>query len=84
VVVGIRPGAIRFQADGIRARVELIENLGDMALLDLDVSGTRLRARVSDGGMPREGDVVHIAARDHDLHLFDAVTGQRLEGSDGI
>jgi ABC-type sugar transport system ATPase subunit len=79
VIVGIRPGAIRFEPDGIPANVELIENLGDLALLDLEVSGIRMRARVGHGPTPREGDVVHIAARERDLHLFDAASGQRIE-----
>src|SRR3954462_1207095 len=39
VVVGIRPGAVRIAAGGIPAVVELIEDLGDTAILDLDCSG---------------------------------------------
>jgi ABC-type sugar transport system ATPase subunit len=79
VIVGIRPGAIRFKSDGIPADVELVEDLGDMAVLDLNVGGIRMRARVSDGTVVREGETLHISALDCDLHLFDAKTGQRLE-----
>jgi hypothetical protein len=50
-----------------------------MAVLDLNVGGTRMRARVSDGTVVREGETLHISALDCDLHLFDAKTGQRLE-----
>ena len=78
VVVGIRPGAVRIAANGIRATVELIEDLGDTAILDLDCGGTFIRARVSDGDIPREGAVLSVTARAQDIHLFDKATRRRL------
>ena len=56
VVVGIRPSALRIAADGLKARVDLIEDLGDTAILDLDCAGTAIRMRVGDENIPREGD----------------------------
>jgi hypothetical protein len=29
--------------------------------------------------VPREGEIVHIAARPEDIHLFDAATRRRIE-----
>ena len=78
VVVGIRPGAVRIAASGIPATVELIEDLGDTAILDLDCGGTAIRARVSDGDNPAEGAKLSITARAQDIHLFDAATRRRL------
>jgi ABC-type sugar transport system ATPase subunit len=78
VVVGIRPGAIRIAANGLRASVELIEDLGDTAILDLNCGGTFIRARVSDGNVPREGAVLSVTARAQDIHLFDKATRRRL------
>ena len=78
VVVGIRPGAVRIAANGIRATVELIEDLGDTAILDLNCGGTFIRARVSDGDIPREGAVLSVSARAQDIHLFDKATRRRL------
>jgi ABC-type sugar transport system ATPase subunit len=78
VVVGIRPGAVRIAAGGIPAVVELVEDLGDTAILDLDCSGISIRARVSDGDVPREGAALSITARAPDIHLFDATTRRRL------
>ncbi len=78
VVVGIRPGAIRIAANGLRASVELIEDLGDTAILDLNCGGTFLRARVSDGNVPREGAMLSVTARAQDIHLFDKATRRRL------
>jgi ABC-type sugar transport system ATPase subunit len=78
VVIGIRPSAVRFDGGGMPATVELVEHLGDTAVLDLDVAGAAVRARVSDGAVPREGDNVTITARPEDVHLFDAATRKRL------
>ena len=78
VLAGIRPGAVRLEAGGLPARVELIENLGETVLLDLDLAGTPIRARVAPDAVPREGDTVAVTARPADIHLFDAATGRRL------
>jgi ABC-type sugar transport system ATPase subunit len=78
VVAGIRPGALRVAPEGLKARVELVEDLGDMAVLDLDCAGTLIRARVSDEDVPREGDTISITARPQDVHLFDPTTRKRL------
>jgi ABC-type sugar transport system ATPase subunit len=78
VVVGIRPGAVRIAADGISAKVELVEDLGDTAILDLDCGGTFIRARISDGNIPDEGAALSITARAQDIHLFDSKTRRRL------
>ena len=78
VVMGVRPSALRIAEGGIPARVELVEDLGDSAVLDLDLGGAAIRARVSDGPVPREGEMVGVAARPEDIHVFDAGTGQRL------
>ncbi|MET4117800.1 ABC-type sugar transport system ATPase subunit [Bradyrhizobium sp. JR4.1] len=78
VVVGIRPGALRMTEGGLGARVDLIEDLGDTAVLDLDCAGTMIRMRVSDGNIPGEGDTISITARPQDIHLFDPTTRMRL------
>ncbi|HEX5231332.1 MAG TPA: ABC transporter ATP-binding protein [Bradyrhizobium sp.] len=78
VIVGIRPGAIRIAATGIPATIELVEDLGDTAILDLDCGGTLIRARVSDGEIPRERTALSITARPQDIHLFDEITRRRL------
>jgi ABC-type sugar transport system ATPase subunit len=78
VVVGIRPSALRISEHGIPATVELVENLGDSAVLDLAVAEHALRARVSDGRVPREGQTVFVTVEPEDIHLFDAMSGKRL------
>jgi ABC-type sugar transport system ATPase subunit len=78
VVVGIRPSALRIVPDGINARVDLIEDLGDTAVLDLDCAGTLVRVRFAGDNIPREGDAVRVMARPEDIHLFDPMTRKRL------
>jgi ABC-type sugar transport system ATPase subunit len=78
VVVGIRPSAVRIGPEGIPATVELVEDLGDTAVLDLDCAGTSIRARVSDGPVPGEGETIFVTARPEDIHLFDAASRKRL------
>jgi ABC-type sugar transport system ATPase subunit len=77
VIVGIRPGALQFTADGIPARVDLVEDLGDLAVVDLDVGGSVMRARVGHAAFS-EGQAVHVSAAPKDIHVFDAATGARL------
>jgi ABC-type sugar transport system ATPase subunit len=78
VVVGIRPSALRLAPTGIPATVELVEDLGDAAVLDLVVADHAMRARVNDGGVPREGDTVFVTAAAGDIHLFDPASRKRL------
>jgi ABC-type sugar transport system ATPase subunit len=78
VIVGIRPSALRIALDGMKAHVDLIEDLGDTAILDLDCAGTTIRMRVGDEHIPREGDEIAITARPNDIHLFDPTTRKRL------
>jgi ABC-type sugar transport system ATPase subunit len=78
VTVGIRPGALRLSAEGLKARVDLVEDLGDTTVLDLDCAGTPIRIRISDDNVPREGDAVSVIARPQDIHLFDPATRKRL------
>ena len=78
VIAGIRPGALRVVPDGLKAKVDLVEDHGDTAVLDLDCAGTAMRVRVNHEDMPREGDIISVTARPQDIHLFDPVTRKRL------
>jgi ABC-type sugar transport system ATPase subunit len=78
VIVGIRPGAVRIVPAGIPAKVDLVEDLGDTAVLDLDCAGTRVRSRVNHDDLPAENASVFITARPQDIHLFDPDTRKRL------
>ena len=78
VIAGIRPGALRVVPDGLKAKIDLVEDHGDTAVLDLDCAGTAMRVRVNHEDIPREGDIISVTARPQDIHLFDPVTRKRL------
>jgi ABC-type sugar transport system ATPase subunit len=78
VVVGFRPSAVRIASEGIPASVELIEDLGDSAVLDLVLAGHSVRARTGDRRVAEEGETVFVTVRPEDIHLFDAGSRKRL------
>jgi ABC-type sugar transport system ATPase subunit len=78
VVIGVRPGAVRLGNAGLPARIELVEDLGDSAVVDLAVGETVVKMRSEARPAAREGDTVRIVFAAHDVHLFDPGTGARL------
>ncbi len=78
VTVGIRPSALRIGPTGLPAKVDLVEDLGDSAVLDLDCAGTRVRARINHDDIPPENSSVFVTARPQDIHLFDPDTRKRI------
>ena len=79
VTLGVRPGALRLAADGLPARVYLIEHLGDTTIVDLDVAGQIVKLRTDEVPGVREGDAVHVAFGPEAAHVFDGTTGVRRE-----
>jgi len=79
VVLGVRPGALRVAAHGIPARVELVEQLGESAIVDLQAAGTAVRMRMDSRSRVQEGDEVQLALDARDAHLFDPQSRQRLD-----
>jgi multiple sugar transport system ATP-binding protein len=85
VIVGVRPEALELGADGVPATVEAIEELGSDAFLfcgaELADGPARLTARVDARHAPERGSHVHLRpSAEHEPHLFDAATGDRLGG----
>lgn len=86
VTVGIRTDSLVPIADGdegIPAVIELVEDLGSDAYaycsIDLDGAGTHQMAfRVDPDSVPERGARLRLRPRVGGVHLFDAVTGQRL------
>jgi ABC-type sugar transport system ATPase subunit len=78
IVLGVRPGDLRIAQQGLPARVERIEDLGDSSIVNF-TAGDRLLKQKSDR-LPaiREGDSVHVAFAPEAAHRFDRQTGARL------
>jgi multiple sugar transport system ATP-binding protein len=83
VIVGVRPEALELSADGVPASVDAIEELGSDAFVfcsaELADGPARLTARVEARRAPERGARVHLRpSAEHEPHLFDAVSGERL------
>ena len=82
VMVGIRPESLEPATDGLRARVELVEELGSDAyavcLAELPSGPAKLTVRVDPWRAPHRGDRLALSPRDGETHAFDPESGQRL------
>ena len=80
--VGLRPDALELAADGLPARVEVVEDVGAeaYAICSADLAGgeRRLIARVDARRSPGQGERVHLRPVAEEAHLFDPDTGDRL------
>jgi multiple sugar transport system ATP-binding protein len=84
LVIGLRPESLEVAAEGIPARVEVVEDVGADAYVfcatDLDGGNTRLVARTEARHAPKQGEQVALRPRADEAHLFDPVSGERLNG----
>jgi multiple sugar transport system ATP-binding protein len=84
-VVGFRPEHLEIagEGDGIRARVEVVEDVGADAYVfcSADIGGetTRLIARTEVKKAPQQGERVSLRPRPDEAHLFDRSTGVRVD-----
>src|SRR5215212_5005221 len=75
LVVGVRPEALDVAAEGIPARVDVVEDIGADAYVfcsaELGGEQTRLVARTTVRAAPRQGEHVSLRPRAEDALLFD-------------
>jgi ABC-type sugar transport system ATPase subunit len=77
VVIGVRPSAVRLAPQGLPARIELLEDLGDTTIVDLASGDAMVKMRTDRRPAAREGDAVHLAFDAAAVHVFDAASGLR-------
>ena len=81
-VVGLRPEAVELAADGLPARVEVVEELGADAYAFCvgRIGGveTKLVARADARHPPAFGSRVSLRVHGDEAHVFDAETGERV------
>jgi multiple sugar transport system ATP-binding protein len=84
LVVGLRPEALELAAEGIQARVDVVEDVGADAFVfctaELPGAKTKLVARTEARNAPKQGDVVSLRPRGAEAHVFDPSSGERLDG----
>jgi len=83
LVLGVRPESLEVAAEGVPARVEVVEDVGADAYVfcsaELAGESTRLVARTEARLAPQQGDRVALRPRAEEAHLFDPSSGERLE-----
>jgi multiple sugar transport system ATP-binding protein len=91
VLVGVRPEDLEILGTGgpgLQVTVHLVEELGSDGYIYAhgDQNGQRVDivARVSGGRYPELGDVVNLTAKPGRAHVFDAESGDRLNGPVGL
>jgi len=84
LVVGLRPESLEVAAEGIPARVEVVEDVGADVFVfcaaELNGESTRLVARTEARKAPQQGERVTLRPRAEEAHLFDPASGERLNG----
>ncbi|WP_372013218.1 ABC transporter ATP-binding protein [Pseudoxanthomonas sp. 10H] len=78
VALGVRPEHLLPAADGLQARVDVVEPVGSEAFLHLDFAGRALVSRLPPQALPAPGAQVHLRADPAHLHFFDPADGVRL------
>jgi multiple sugar transport system ATP-binding protein len=79
VTLGIRPEDVRIDsAEGLPARVSLVEPTGGEAYVHADAGGRRVVVRVPGASAAAAGDAIRLRVDPRRAHFFDAGTGYRI------
>jgi hypothetical protein len=78
VTVGIRPGDVRIDGEGLPAAVYLTELLGETMIVNLRFGEQLIKARLLEKRRFQDGDDVRISFNLPNVHLFDRASGERL------
>ena len=81
VILGVRPEDVRADPaaeTGLRARVDLVEPLGQELLIYASAGGQELTARVAPGVRAEVGAELLLGFDPDGLHFFDPETLERL------
>ncbi len=81
VTVGIRPGSLRIDSQGISTHLYLEENLGETRLLNLKLGDMLIKMRISQAERPADRETIPISFDPDAIHLFDAESGLRVKAN---
>jgi sn-glycerol 3-phosphate transport system ATP-binding protein len=79
LLLGIRPESIRLAETGASAEIRAIEYLGAETMVEANLAGASILARISGRPPCRVGDGVHLTWPTEATHWFDISTGRRVE-----
>ncbi len=82
LVVGLRPESLELTADGVPARVQVVEEVGADSYVfcsaDLECGPVNLVARVDTRSAPARDARISIRLRTAEAHLFEPGSGERI------
>jgi multiple sugar transport system ATP-binding protein len=85
IVVGVRPETWRLvssEADGLPVTVTVVEELGSDAFVygtsGVEGAPANVIVRVNGRDTVHKGETIHVTTDPHHVHVFDAVSGERL------
>jgi multiple sugar transport system ATP-binding protein len=78
VTVGIRPGDVRIDGEGLPTTVYLTELLGEAMIVNLRFGAQLIKARLLEKRHFRDGDEVRIGLNLANVQLFDRASGERI------
>ncbi len=81
VVLGVRPGDLHIAPDGIAAKVDFVEDLGDSVIVNLNLGEKRVKVRRDQGPELTEGQSVFLSFEPATAHLYDPQSGLRIQAS---
>jgi multiple sugar transport system ATP-binding protein len=83
LVLGFRPESLELASGGLPAQVTVVEEVGADAYVfcvaDVGGENTRLVARTEARRAPERGERIALRPRGEEAHLFDSVSGERLD-----
>ena len=79
IVLGVRPGDIVADAQGVPAEVYVSELLGETTIVNLRIGGDLAKMRVNGRSRLREGEQVSVRFDPDRLHFFERESGRRIE-----
>ena len=78
VVLGVRPNDLVLTSNGLPARVERVEDLGDSAIVSVTSGGKRFKLKGPAQPHAKSADDVFLSFAPDMAHLFDPQSGARL------
>jgi ABC-type sugar transport system ATPase subunit len=79
IMLGVRPGDIASDKQGLPAQVYVSELLGETSIINLKIGPELVKMRVSGASPFRDGEQIHVRFDPDRLHLFEPESGKRIE-----
>lgn len=79
IVLGVRPGDMAPDGQGVPAEVYVSELLGETTIVNLKIGDTLAKMRVNGRGSFRDGEQIRLRFDRKRLHFFECDSGVRIE-----